>query len=159
MPKKDTLVTGKAMTYPIPNPAGGVKLETFIPWTLVKRGVRKQVITPLDAPDQFQEEAAVYRQEHKAAQDSPLLKALGLAHHWQRLLDEGRFKTLGEIAAAEQIDKGQASRIARMTQLAPDIIETWLAGEDNVPALENLNRSALPIDWEIQRHRLIPGRD
>ncbi len=53
MPKKNTGVAGKAVTYEIPNPAGGVKLETFIPWTLVKRGVKKQVITPLDAPEQF----------------------------------------------------------------------------------------------------------
>jgi hypothetical protein len=30
------------VTSQIPDPAGGVKLETFIPWTLVKRGVKKQ---------------------------------------------------------------------------------------------------------------------
>jgi hypothetical protein len=28
----------------------------------------------------------------EADQDAPLMRALGLAHHWQRLLDEGRFK-------------------------------------------------------------------
>jgi hypothetical protein len=28
------------VTYPIPCPAGGVQMETFIPWTLVKRGIR-----------------------------------------------------------------------------------------------------------------------
>ena len=69
MPQKDLGVAGKAVTYLIPDPAGGVTMETFIPWTLVKRGVKKQVITSLDAPDQFQEEAAVCRQERKAAQD------------------------------------------------------------------------------------------
>jgi hypothetical protein len=30
------------VTYEIPDPAGGVKLETFIPWTLVKRGAKKK---------------------------------------------------------------------------------------------------------------------
>lgn len=36
---------GDPVTYQLPNPAGGVQLETFVPWTLVKRGLRKQVIT------------------------------------------------------------------------------------------------------------------
>ena len=29
---------GNPVTYQLPNPAGGVQLETFAPWTLVKRG-------------------------------------------------------------------------------------------------------------------------
>ena len=37
---------GDPVTYQLPNPAGGVQLETFVPWTLVKRGLKKQVITP-----------------------------------------------------------------------------------------------------------------
>ena len=28
---------GDPVTYQLPNPAGGVQLETFVPWTLVKR--------------------------------------------------------------------------------------------------------------------------
>ena len=92
MPKKNTLVTGKPMTYQIPNPAGGVKLETFIPWTLVKRGVKKQVITPIDAPEQFREEAKQEKEIRKAEQESQLVKALGQAHYWQKLLHEGKFK-------------------------------------------------------------------
>lgn len=41
---------GDPVTYQTPLPAGGVQLETFLPWTLVRRGLKKQVITPLDAP-------------------------------------------------------------------------------------------------------------
>ena len=44
------VLTGKPVTYQIPSPAGEVQMETFIPWTLVKRGVRREIITPLDAP-------------------------------------------------------------------------------------------------------------
>ncbi len=98
-------------------------MGTFTPWALVKCRVKMQVITLLDAPDRFQEEAAVYRQERKTARDNPLVKALGLAHYWRRPLHEGRVTTLSEIAAAEQIDKGQAGRIARLPRLNPDIIE------------------------------------
>ena len=43
---------GDPVTHQLPNPAGGAQLETFVPWTLVKRGVKKQVITPLEVTTQ-----------------------------------------------------------------------------------------------------------
>ena len=46
---------GDPVTYQTPLPAGGVQMETFLPWTLVRRGLKKQVITPLDAPQEFLE--------------------------------------------------------------------------------------------------------
>jgi hypothetical protein len=144
-------MTGDPVTYQIPSPAGGVQMETFIPWTLVKRGVRREVITPLDAPEAFREEAIQGRQDRKAAQDSSLIRALGLAHYWQRLLDDGTFRSITEIAAVEGLDLGQASRIARLTQLAPEIVEACIAGEENGLALENLSRRSFPADWVAQR--------
>ncbi len=43
MAKKDKgLLTGDPITYQTSSPAGGVQMETFIPWTLVKRGVKRQ---------------------------------------------------------------------------------------------------------------------
>ncbi|WP_445938019.1 LacI family transcriptional regulator [Pseudomonas sp.] len=144
---------GEPTTYQLPSPAGGVQLETFVPWTLVKRGIKKQVITPLDAPDEFAEEARQERQLWQAAQDSPLLRALGLAHHWQRLLDEGRFSSITEIAAAEEIDLGHASHIARLALLAPDIITTYVTGGIEGLALEHLTRRRMPTGWDAQRER------
>jgi len=48
MAKKDQgRMTGSPVTYPIPSPAGGVRMETFLPWTLVNRGVKREGITPL----------------------------------------------------------------------------------------------------------------
>ena len=82
------------------------------------------------------------------------MRALGLAHHWQRLLDEGRYRTMTEIAAAEGIDLGQASRIGRLTQLAPEIVEACMAGEGNGLALDYLNRRVIPVEWREQRERL-----
>lgn len=152
MAKKDKgVLTGKPVTYQIPSPAGGVQMETFIPWTLVKRGVKREIITPLDAPQAFTMEAAAERTKRKAAQNTPLMRSLGLAHYWQRLLDEGKFRSITEIAAAEGMDLGQVSKIARLTQLAPDIIEDCLARTDNGLALEHLMRRKLPGDWGAQR--------
>ncbi len=82
-------------------------METFLPWTLVRRGLQKQVITPLGTPQEFLDEARRERQVREMAQGHiPLMRVLGLARHWQRLLDEGRFSSMAEIAAAEGIDLG-----------------------------------------------------
>lgn len=152
MAKRDKgLLKGAPVSVSIPSPAGGVRLETFIPWTLVKRSVKREVITPLDTPEQFRSETEVERQVQKGRADSPLLRALGLAHHWQRLLDEGKYRTLTEIAVVEGIDLGQASRIARLTQLAPDIVEACLSGTGQGLTLERLIRRKWPADWGLQR--------
>jgi hypothetical protein len=150
---------GDPVTYQTPLPAGGVQLETFLPWTLVRRGLKKQVITPLDVPREFLDEARRERLMRDAAQDTPLLRALGLAHHWQHLLDEGRFSSLSEIAQAEELDLGRTSRIARLAQLAPDILEACMAGEENGLVLELLIRRAFPVDWGAQRQKLLTSRE
>ena len=144
------VLTGKPVTYPIPSPAGGVQMETFIPWTLVKRGIRREIITPLDAPQAFTVEAAAERTKRKAAQNTPLIRALGLAHYWQRLLDEGRAKTIADIAAAESIDVTQARRVLRLTLLAPAVVEKLLAETDMSINLEAVLRRAIPQDWREQ---------
>jgi hypothetical protein len=43
---------GDPVTYQTPPAAGDVQMESFLPWTLVRRGLKKQVITPLDAPQE-----------------------------------------------------------------------------------------------------------
>ncbi len=63
-------------------------------------------------------------------------------------------RTITEIAAAEGMDLGQASKIARLTQLAPAIIEDCLARPDHGLALEHLMRRRVPGDWDAQRAQL-----
>ena len=123
---------GDPVTYQLPNPAGGVQLETFVPWTLVKRGLRKQVITPLDAPQEFLSEATREREARSAAQDTALMRALGLAHHWQRLLDEQRAASVAEIAEVEGMDVTQVRRVMRLTLLAPEVVERLVGSPDAV---------------------------
>jgi len=147
---------GDPVTYQLPSPAGGVQLETFVPWTLVKRGLKKQVITPLDAPQEFLSEATREREARSAAQDTALMRALGLAHHWQRLLDEGRFSSITEIAAAEGIDLGQTSKMSRLAQLAPDLIESIALGHLEV-GVSGLLRGKLSASWLAQREALVAG--
>jgi len=152
MAKNDKgMVTGDPVTYQIPAPAGGVQMETFIPWTLVKRGVRRQVITPIDAPEHFEKEAAVERSARKDAKDSPLIRALGLAHYWQRLLDDGRVQTIGDIAQLEGMDVTQVRRLFRLTLLAPGLLETNVARTELTSLnLEFVLRRSMPDDWRAQ---------
>lgn len=150
---------GEPTTYQLPSPAGGVQLETFVPWTLVKRGLKKQVITPLDAPEAFVLEARRERLLWQAAQDSPLLRAFGLAHHWQRLLDEGLFNSITEIAAAEGIDRGQASKIAQLSRIAPDIVDACTTGQARGVTLERLIRRSIPATWDAQRPKFTVRHD
>ena len=155
MAKNDKgMMTSEPVTYQIPAPAGGVQMETFIPWTLVKRGVRRQVITPIDAPEQFQCEAAIEKIASKDAKDSPLIRALGLAHHWQRLLDEGKYRSLTEIAVLEGVDLSQVSRIAQLTRLAPEIVESCLSDGLGDAKLEQLARVCLAGNWIGQKATL-----
>ena len=141
--------TGRPVTHELPTPAGGVRLETFVPWTLVRRGLKKRVITPLDAPQAFLAAATRERAARAAAQDSALMRALGLAHHWQRLLDEDRAASVAEIAAAEGMDVTQVRRVMRLTLLAPEVIERLVGAPDIL--LEQVMRRQWPSNWGKQR--------
>ncbi len=141
-------IEGAPVTQKLPTPAGGVKLETFVPWTLVKRGLKKQVITPLDAPQEFLSEATREREARSAAQDTALMRALGLAHHWQRLLDEGRAASVADIAQAEGVDESYVRRLLRLTLLAPEVIEHLLATPG--VTLEGVMRRSWPVAWLSQ---------
>lgn len=140
--------TGRPVTHELPTPAGGVRLETFVPWTLVRRGLKKRVITPLDAPQEFLFEAVREREVQAAPQDSALMRALGLAHHWQLLLDEGRAASVGDIAKAEGMDVTQVRRVMRLTLLAPEVIEQLVGAPDVV--LEQVMRRSWPDGWGEQ---------
>jgi len=110
--------------------------------------LKKRVITPLDAPQDFLVEAARERETLAAAQDSALVRALGLAYHWQRLLDEERAASVSEIAKAEGMDVTQVRRVMRLTLLAPEVIERLVGAPDIV--LEQVMRRPWPSSWAEQ---------
>lgn len=60
-----------------------------------------------------------------------------------------------EIAAAEGMDSGRASRVARLAHLAPDVVDACLTDDSSGIALEHLiRRGSLPLDWQAQREKL-----
>ena len=79
------------------------------------------------------------------------LSALARAHRWKQMLEEGRYRSAGELAEAEGVTRSFVNRLLRLTLLAPDIVETILEGRQSKGLqLEELTRS-LPSKWEEQR--------
>ena len=129
-----------------------------MPWTLVKRGAKREVITPMDAPQAFVEEAREERIVRASVEHTALVRALGLAHHWQRLLDDQRATSVAEIAEAEGVDVTQVRRLLRLTLLAPEVVER-LVGSSGA-ALEQVMRRPWPLPWPDQMRGLTrEGRD
>jgi hypothetical protein len=68
----------------------------------------------------------------------------------RRLLEEGRYASIGEMAAAEKLDRGYVGRVLRLTLLAPDIVEAILDGrQPEGLALPKL-MDPLPVGWDEQ---------
>ena len=91
-------------------------LTVVIPLSVKPRGGRKAMVTP-----------GVLAMEHR--QDVTLIKAVARAFRWRRMLEDGRFGTVAELAAAEKINASYVSRVLRLTLLAPDVVEAILDGQ------------------------------
>ncbi len=90
--------------------------------------------------------------------DPALVKALARAFRYQRMLDEGRYASISEMAAAERIDRGYLGRILQLTLLAPDIVEAILDGKQPLDLGLLGLLAPLPPEWEQQREsfRAVP---
>lgn len=116
-----------------------------VPFAIRKRGGRKLVITP---------DGLAAAPAPRVNVDSALLKALARGFRWKKMLEEGDYQTLEEIADAEHINPSYVSRVLRMTLLAPEIVESIVAGRQ--PEGLTLARAMLPfsVEWEMQRLNL-----
>ena len=87
--------------------------------------------------------------------DPALVKALARAFRFQRLLDEGRYASITEMAAAERLERGYLGSLLRLTLLAPETIEALLDGRDQ-PAY-SLPRllQPFPAAWVEQRSAIV----
>jgi hypothetical protein len=123
-------------------------VTVMVPMTIRRRGGRKQIIGPDGTPVRNFGEA-----DGMAATrgDPALVKALARAFRWRRMLEEGRYGTIDELAAAEKINPSYVSRLLRLTLLAPAIIEAILDGQQpegiTLPGL----MEPFPIIWPEQR--------
>jgi hypothetical protein len=122
-----------------------VKLTTFIPLKIRKRGVRKVIVHSRDTTVGGSTPRAAHH-------DSPLQVALARAFYWQHLLDEGVVASGADIAKREGLHHSTVNELLRLTLLDPTIIQRILAGQQpRCMSLLWFQRNPLPLDWMEQR--------
>lgn len=82
--------------------------------------------------------------------DNALLKALARAHRWRKMVEDGTFSSITELAQAEGVNESYACRLFRLTLLAPAIVVDILNGRQaSAPMLKDLLKP-LPAQWDHQ---------
>ena len=110
-----------------------------VPFRIVKRGGRKEM--------QLLEGSAGSRRT-----DNTLVKALARAFRWKQMLESGEFATIAELAEREGIATSYMTRILRLTQLEPGIIEVVLDGRQNDAVTLTRLMDPFPISWIEQKN-------
>jgi hypothetical protein len=119
--------------------ADGETIIVHIPLTFRKRGGRKRVVTP---------DGAEWAPRPRV--DNAMVKALARAFRWRRLLDEGVYATLVDLARAKRLPPSYVSGILRLTLLAPDIVEAILDGRQPAELQLDDLLAGFPLEWERQ---------
>jgi hypothetical protein len=117
-------------------------ISVDLPMTFKRRGGRKVIVLP----DGTQGNPAPL-----ATIDSTMIKAIARAFRWQRLLENGTYGCLEEIARAEKIGASFVSRIIQLALLAPDIVEAILAGKQPASLTLKDLMAPFPVEWSGQR--------
>ena len=119
----------------------GQTLTIEVPFTIRKRGGRKQVITP---------DGASAWTGPRARIDSTIIKAVARGFRWRKLLETGVYGTIEEIARAEKINPSYVSRVLRLTLLAPSIVESILDGRQPTEMTLAVLMEPFPVTWQEQ---------
>lgn len=122
----------------------GGRSVTFVPLS-IKRRHRTKLIVPPDG------EAGA---KPTTSMDLPLVRTLGKAFYWERLLESGEVANATELARLFKLEAGWVSEVLRMTLLAPDIVRAIIDGRQ--PRHLNLHsvrgrQQEVPPDWVEQR--------
>jgi hypothetical protein len=112
-----------------------------VPLTFRRKGGRKVVISPTG-------------EEQRSAPvryiDDALMRSVVQAFEWKRMLDEGEYGNVSELAGAMKLNHSFASRVLRLTLLAPNIIEAVIEGRQaEGPHRQGLLHS-VPACWAEQ---------
>ena len=113
-------------------------LTLHVPFRIVKRGGRKE----MQMPDRVRPERTP---------DNTLVKALARAFRWKRMLDSGEFATIAELAEREGIAPSYMTRVLRLTQLEPAIIEAVLEGRQGGDVTLARLMEPFPLSWSDQK--------
>ena len=112
-----------------------------VPFRIVKRGGRKEMQLPAEVPQ-------------SQRSDNTLVKALARAFRWKRMLEDGEFATIAELADREGIARSYMTRVLRLTLLSPDIVEAILDGKQRPEVTLAQVLEPFPLEWANQQDSL-----
>lgn len=122
----------------------GGRSVTFVPLAIKRRHSSKLIVPP--AGTTFVKASSSF--------DLPLIRTLGKAFYWQRMIDTGEVANASELARRFRLETGWVCEVLRMTRLAPDIIRAILDGRQprhlNLHAVRG-RQAEVPLDWDAQR--------
>jgi DNA invertase Pin-like site-specific DNA recombinase len=121
-----------------------IYLERVVPVQMRRRGVESRLVIQAE------------RNHFQASADPALVKAVGRAMRWWEMLNEGKVKSIPEIAAQEGMKERYVQRVLPLAMLAPDIVEAIAAGRQpaDLTAQTLLLRTEIPVCWKTQRQLL-----
>lgn len=125
---------------------------TFVPLAIKRRNSSKVLVPPPGAAN-----ARI-----RTSVDLPMIRTLGKAFYWQRLLDSGEVENATELARRFRLEPGWVAEVLRMTRLAPDIVQAIVDGRQprhlNLHAVRG-RQAEVPLDWQAQRvlFGFVPG--
>ena len=123
-------------------------ISVDLPMTFKRRGGRKVIVLPDGTQGNPMPMATI---------DNTLIKAIARAFRWQKLLENGTYACLEDIARAEKINASFVSRVIRLALLAPDIVEAILAGKQSASLTLKDLMAPFPVEWVGQRVRFEVG--
>ena len=125
----------------------GGKVVVSVPVHFYRRNGRQMILADSTDSESDSIEAAV--------PNNALLTALAKAYAWQEQLESGQFEDIEDIAKEQGVDRSYVGRMLQLTSLAPDIVESILAGQAFADISLQRCRKGIPVFWEEQRRTLI----
>ena len=104
---------------------GLTSVTISVPLTIRRRGGRKAIIGPDGVERQTK---AVGDGIIPVSGEPALIKALARGFRWRRMLEEGRYASIRELAVAEKVDRAYVGRLLNLTLMPPKEVEALLGG-------------------------------
>ena len=154
-PTRETPAARRVVVTPSGKPRDfelGGRSVTFVPLAIKRRHSSKLIVPP--AGTTFVRTTSSF--------DLPLIRTIGKAFYWQKIIDTGEVANATELARRFKLEPGWVSEVLRMTRLAPDIIRAVMDGRQprhlNLHALRG-RQAEVPLDWNEQRQMFgfVPG--
>ena len=119
---------------------------THIPMTFRPRGGKTVIVLPDGSRGVVRREATI---------DNTMIKVIARGFRWQRLLYDGTFATIEDLAAAEKINPSYVSRILRLAYLSPKVVQAILDGSHPAWLTMRDLLEPFPMDWREQEQKLM----